>query len=317
MKHIFVINPAAGKGGRPLHLLPQIKALADRLQLAYQLHLTTSSGEAIDFTRACCQQNQGLDLRFYAVGGDGTLNEVVSGAVGCQNAQIACLPTGSGNDFIRNFPQAAFNDLTAQINGTAHLTDLIQIDEQAKDGQVKTYYTVNIAHIGFDTAVVAKAAELKTRPLITGSAAYLLSVFYNLINKSGENLRICADGQILHNGPLLLAAAANGGFYGGGLPGAPLAAVDDGLLDLCLIKDTSRSKFVSLLPSYLKGRHLQNKRAQQIIIYRQCRELTITPNNGTALLCRDGETTAVGGLLSVRLLPKALRFVVPQGKAQK
>ena len=311
MKHIFVINPQAGKGGQALKLIPQIKNMADSLQLDYQLHQTLAAGEAVDFVRSCCKQNQGATLRFYAVGGDGTLNEVASGAIGCPDAEIACLPAGSGNDFIRNFKGANFADLAAQISAQARPVDIIQIDEQAADGAVKTCYAVNIAHIGFDTAVVAKAARLKTRPLIAGSAAYLLSVFINLINKSGADLSITADGQTLHNGPLLLTAAANGGFYGGGLPGAPLALVDDGLLDLCLIKDVSRSKFVSLMPSYLKGRHLQNKGAEQIIIYQKCRELKITPNKGETMLCRDGEIAPVSGVVSFYLLPKAWRFVVP------
>src|SRR5665647_2515123 len=98
MKHVFIINPAAGKGRQACELKPKIEKYCDENSLDCIIHVTSAAYEAIGFVRELAKT--GEHMRFYACGGDGTLYEVVNGAFGYPNAEVAVMPLGSGNDFI-------------------------------------------------------------------------------------------------------------------------------------------------------------------------------------------------------------------------
>lgn len=99
MKHVFIINPRAGKGKALELIRPQIEAYINEHNLDAEIHVPDSPHAAQDFIRA--EASKGQPVRFYACGGDGTLFEAVNGAFGHPNAEVAVLPLGSGNDFIR------------------------------------------------------------------------------------------------------------------------------------------------------------------------------------------------------------------------
>ena len=101
MKHVFVINPAAGKGKALGIIKPQIDEICKKHALDYEIYVTEKKNDGIEFVER--RAKSGEELRFYACGGDGTLYEVVNGAFGYKNAQVAVIPLGSGNDFIRLF----------------------------------------------------------------------------------------------------------------------------------------------------------------------------------------------------------------------
>ena len=124
MQHIFIINPHAGKKDQT----GRIYEMADRLRqhgLTCQCLLTQRSGGAEEIARRLV--SSGEEVRLYACGGDGTLNEVVNGAAGFDNAAVSCIPTGTGNDFLKNFgPDAArFADVENLWNGEERQLDLI------------------------------------------------------------------------------------------------------------------------------------------------------------------------------------------------
>ena len=98
MKHLFIINPAAGKRGSTDALAGRIKTLFDARGLPYQITLTTSAGDAERITRQAAEQGEAV--RVYACGGDGTLNEVVNGAAGHSFMAVTNYPKGTGNDFL-------------------------------------------------------------------------------------------------------------------------------------------------------------------------------------------------------------------------
>ena len=127
MEHVFIINPVAGRADARSFLCRSLKRQSGPLGLRRRWSAPPARGEAKDIARRWAQK--GAPVRLYACGGDGTLNEVFAGALGFANAQVASVPCGSGNDFIRTFGQSSlFLDIAAQMNGRAVPIDLIETD---------------------------------------------------------------------------------------------------------------------------------------------------------------------------------------------
>ena len=101
MKHVFVVNPAAGNGAGLRDILPAIHKALTGFEEDYEIHRTMSEQETILYCRQKCAFEG--RVRFYACGGDGTINNVLTGIVGHDNAELAIIPCGTGNDFVRNY----------------------------------------------------------------------------------------------------------------------------------------------------------------------------------------------------------------------
>jgi len=303
MKHIFVLNPAAGKGDAEKKILPQILSAAKKSGVDYEIHRTMHVGDARRFVRSRCTALEGELLRFYAVGGDGTLNEVVNGALRCPNAEIALIPAGTGNDFPRMFSSPkAFLDIAKQIKGKARPMDLIRCNES---------HFINMLNIGLDCAVVAKTAEIKKNSPLNGSAAYLASLTSSFLANKGCFLTVEFEDGTVEEGEFTLVAVGNGAFCGGGFKGVPQASVDDGLLDVSLIRKVDRKTFLALVRKYHQGTHLNDPKAREIVKYVQCRKVVITSSE-RLLFCADGEL-AKAKRIELEILPGAIRFSLPEG----
>lgn len=310
MRHIFVINPLAGKKGGMQRLDAEIRQAGERMGVRTEIYETQTQGDGETFVRRTCEENPtGEIIRFYACGGDGALNEVANGAYGFPFAEVGCVPLGTGNDFVRNYasPQK-FLDIQGQIAGHAVNSDLISYRADGAEAR----FCVNMFNIGFDCNVVDQTGRAKQWPLVKGSFAYLLSVAIILIKKKGADLRICYEDGSIFDGKLLLVAVANGCYCGGGVKGVPLARLDDGLMDVSLIRNVSRRTFVRVFPEYAKGTHLANKKLKGLIDYKKCKTLTITANGSFLRLCTDGEITDAKKV-EFKMVPKGMRFCLPKG----
>jgi len=138
----FIVNPVAGGGRDKEKLIEEIRAACEKHGDEYEIHLTSGVTDAENFVRRECERNPERKTRFYACGGDGTLNEIVNGAVGFENAEIAAVPAGTGNDFIKSFSDHdAFMNIEAQLCGTTEKFDLIKFNGK---------YCLNVLNIGFD-----------------------------------------------------------------------------------------------------------------------------------------------------------------------
>ena len=125
MKHIFIINPAAGKKDSRQRVYTMAEALKKKHNLDVECMLTKSRGHATALTRAIAET--GDYVRFYACGGDGTVNEIANGIAGFDNAAMTCIPIGTGNDFLKNFgaDYEKFLDAENLWNGETQALDLI------------------------------------------------------------------------------------------------------------------------------------------------------------------------------------------------
>ena len=299
---IFVVNPVAGKGLHVQKLCDQIRNVFSACGESFAIHLTRGTEDALDFVRSYPQQ-QGRSLCFVACGGDGTLHEVVNGAVGRQDCTVSVIPCGSGNDYVKNFSGIeAFSDLKRLANGRPCPVDLLDCSGE---------YAVNLCNIGFDARVAHHMSKFKKIPLVSGPLAYTLSLIFCLAGPVSSTVALSFDGTDPVEEHLILAVAANGFCYGGGYYPAPDACPADGMMEFCGIRKMSRLQMSQFIRIYKKGQHLKDSRLSEKILYHTGHSLTITGKR-PLIVCLDGEIRKKQ-TFSVRHLPGALSFWLPDG----
>ena len=305
MKHIFIVNPVAGRGSL------QRKLIQDLEKRGLDFYITKGAFDATEYVKAMCESYPHETIRFYACGGDGTLNEVMNGAFGFDNVEVGAMPAGSGNDFIRNFdvPRENFTNIDKQMAGSATLVDVIKYsDNDSKE--IEYNYAINMFNIGFDCNVVVQMLKVKRFPFLRGSLAYMISILVTLIKKEGANVTVEFDDSTSYDGHVLLTAIGNGCFCGGGLKGVPHAQVANGLMDICLIKDVPRRTIISLLSKFADGSYLEVEGLKKHITYKKCKRVVIERNENNRNFCVDGEVKTMDKKM-FEVVPNAIRFSVP------
>ncbi len=313
MKNIFIINPNAGSTRKGEKLMAQIHAAEKKTGMECEIYFTKHGGDGSRYIREVCTGNSQEKYRFFGAGGDGTLNEVFNACQGMDNAIAGIIPTGTGNDFVRIFHRMGdFLNLEKQLRDNSIPVVLIRCSFIV-EGEKKILYCGNMVNIGFDSNVVEKAAEIHKKSPVNGSAAYLLGVVNMLVKKKGADLKIWKDGELIHDGELLLTAVANGNYCGGGVKSSPQSQLDDGIVELSIIRDMSRSRFVTLFPSYSKGTHLRDRRAEKYIRYEKAGTVRICTNSEKMIVSVDGEILYLDEI-EMEVVEKAVRFSVPAEK---
>ena len=171
--------------------------------------------------------------------------------------------------------------------------------------------SINIFNYGFDGEVTFKMHRIKKWPLMSGKGAYNVAAFASLLLNMSTKMKITLDEEVIFDDKGLLIAVANGHTYGGGYKCAPESKVDDGLIDVCLVKKISRFKAPSLMSIYKKGEHISNKKLEGKVIYKKCKHVTIESPNPVAYAI-DGEVFREK-FIDITILPLALNFVLPEG----
>lgn len=308
MKTIFVINPEAGQGKNIDMLIETINSTIAKLKADAQVYITKSIGDAEKFVKSFCEKFG--PARFIACGGDGTLSEVLNGAIETKGTEIGVIPIGTGNDFCRNFDKdSGFDNIEGQIMGEAVECDAIKYSTNKRVG-----YCINMFNIGFDCNVADLTQDMKKKPFVSGSMAYFLSILITLIKKKGSDLKIEIDGKLAHNGKLLLTSLANGCYCGGGIKSNPLASIRDGLININIIRNVTRSKFITLLPLYMKGTFTKVAGIEKYISSLKCQRVTVTPNSGKMRICIDGEIIDAEKT-QFEIVHNAFNFVLPYKNA--
>ena len=300
MKHIFLMNPAAGKDEDKQALKQQIEKACTEAGIEYEIYKTTGPHDATAHVEACCKAEPDEELRFYACGGDGTLNEVATGAYRYPNASVTVVPCGSGNDFVKVFGGAEkFLDIPALLKAEAKPIDLIRANE---------HISVNVLNFGFDTTVAKTIPKVRRKPIIGGNNAYTTGIVTALLTAMRTKCSIVVDGEEITNGRILLCTIANGQYVGGSFRCAPRAKVDDGYLEVCKFKTISHIRFVQVLGPYTAGEHLDNPKFADIITYRRAKNIVVRGKN--LMFSLDGELITTDEL-NVSVLEGALRFANP------
>ncbi len=239
MERWVIVNPAAGRGkvGRLSGAI--LQAARERGARAF---LTEGPGHATELARLAPE-----GARVVAVGGDGTVHEVLKGLAGTGKV-LGVVPIGSGNDFARMLGLRGLpwrEALEHALLAPEEAIDLGLVNEEAFGASLG---------IGFDALVAKKA--FSAPPFLRGMPRYLYALFGVLKDLRLPQGRVLLDRKEVHRGKMLLLAAMNGPAYGGGIPIAPMADPRDGLLSLVLARELSRLGVVLILPRLLLGRHL-------------------------------------------------------------
>ena len=262
MKHIFVINPCAGKQDSTTIITQKVEAYASaHPDFNYQIYVTRSTGDATRWTRQWCADHPDHPVRFYACGGDGTLNEVVTGIIGFPNVQVTVHANGSGNDYIKYYAtHDDFNDLDRLVEGVPHPVDVMKVNDR---------YSINVCNFGFDAMVCKVGNDVRRKPIIGGKHSYTTGIIRSIFTSRSNYVRMTVDGEPFYDGYMLLCTLGNGRYNGGNYMCAPLSKNDDGLIEINLFKRMSLFKFASLINEYSQGTHINRPDVQKLMQYRQ------------------------------------------------
>ena len=298
MRHLFIINPVAGGGNQSTELSGQIgRALLKYDPDAdFEIYVTKAP---LDATRKIREDAEKYDaLRVYACGGDGTLNECVCGAAEKPNVAVTHYPCGTGNDFIKAFgmEKERFFSLEELLAGETRAIDVIRVADR---------YSINICSVGIDARIGCNVHNYSNIPVIGGSAGYLISTAVEVVKGVSRPIRATINGKV-YDGDKTLICVCNGTCYGGFFKPVPEARVDDGVLDVLVVKGVSRLTFARLVGGYAKGRY-QNFTKQ---IEHVCAKDVDIEADEELMVNLDGEALHAKHL-EMSVIPKGVNFVFP------
>lgn len=297
MRHLFIINPAAGSRNQTEDYRKKIAAACEKRGLEYSIRISGAPGRCRKIAREAA--DTGLEYRLYACGGDGTLNEVASGAAGYPNVSVTVFSGGSGNDFARMFSDPeAFKDLERLLDAEEMVFDLIRCNDD---------YSLNICSVGLDARIGHDVANYKRLPLLSGFRAYAISTVVNVMKGIHEHYVVEVDGARI-DGRFTLICACNGRFYGGGFCPVPHADPTDGKLEVLLIRDVSRLKVAQVVGAYKNGRYAD---LPQLIRHITTDKVKIICDKPTGINL-DGEKREATEI-EMSVAKEKLRFFVPKG----
>jgi len=302
MRHIFVINPYAGKGNWLDGLLADIDKATKEAGITPEIYKEPDRDGMMDFMRQAAQS--GDPVRIYACGGDGTIFCAVNATYGHKNVQIAAVPCGSGNDFIKLFGEKEqLRDIRRHINGTPHWIDAIECGEDV---------SVNIVSMGFDAEVNAMQAKTKKIPLVGGPAGYNIALLVCLLKKFFSKFTVQIDDEPPKTNDFAFAIGGNSRWYGGGFKACPKAIPDDGLMDCVTVeRELSKLKMITLISIFQKGEHLDDPRWQSFTTFKRGKVIRVHADTPAAVNI-DGEIRSATDV-TFELKEQAVCYVVPEG----
>jgi len=297
MEHLFIINPAAGSRDRTKQYSAAIREACTRRGLSYRIEVSQAPGECRRLARQAAQT--GEDIRIYACGGDGTLNEVAAGAAGFPNAAVSVLSGGSGNDFVKIFSEPkAFSDLERLLDAQEATFDLIRCNDD---------YALNICSVGLDARIGTDVARYKRLPLLSGFRAYAVSTLVNVAKKIAEHYVVEVNGQRI-DAEQTFICVCNGRFYGGGFNPVPEADPADGRLDVLLVRKVRRTEIPAVIGKYKNG---QYRTLPQFVRHFRTDCVKIVCDGPTTINL-DGELRTAQ-VVQIAVAKEKVRFFYPRG----
>jgi len=296
---VLIANPVSGRGRRR-HLVDQVAKQLQEAGCTPELLWTTRRRHAEELATIAVRQGA---THVVACGGDGTIHEVVNGLVASRPAPdavtLGVVPLGRCNDLARtlNIPCDLCSGVQTLLSASVRTIDL---------GKVAERYFITVATLGFDTVVSQYVAAGRPPRFFTGTTAYLYGTLVNLLRYQSVWVRLSGDLNDFE-GPVFLVAIGNTSFYGGGMKIIPTAVVDDGRLDLCLVRQLPRLDVVKMLPSVFSGGHIKHPKVSM----HSFRKMEVTAKESIAIWA-DGEPTSQTPAV-FQVVPRALRVLAPEG----
>ena len=297
MKHLFIINPAAGSRDRTEYYSRQIHDACGKCGLNYEIRVSDAPGGCARLAREAARS--GEEYRLYACGGDGTLNEVASAAAGCPNVAVTVFSGGSGNDFVKLFDDPrAFFDLERLLDCEEAQFDMIRCNDDL---------ALNICSVGLDARIGTDVANYKRIPLLHGFRAYAVSTVVNLFRGIAEHYVVEVNGERIDREHTFVCVC-NGRFYGGGFNPVPEADPTDGELDVLLVEKVSLLQVPGVIGKYKNGRY---KELPHLVRHLKTKSIKIICDKPTPINL-DGELRTAREV-TMEVAQEKLRFFYPRG----
>lgn len=299
MKYYFVTNPVAGTGISEQLIRKELNNLKEEID--YEIYKTKAVRDAGEFVKKKIDENKGTDICFIACGGDGTINEVFENCVYKDNVYVSCYPSGSGNDFVKCFGAEKFN-VRNIINGKPMKIDVMKINDR---------YSINVTNFGIDTAVAQYMNRQRDKRGYGKKSDYTIGVLYSVFTALKTKVKIIADGKLLNPSGLATSITlSNGQYMGGSYHCAPKSQLNDGLIDVCIIRPVSIIELAMLIGPYKKGRHLDNPKFDKYITYLQAEKVEVIGEEGFEYTI-DGENVQQNSFVCTAE-KEAINFIVPE-----
>ena len=307
MKTIVIVNPQAGNG-RTEKIWPNIESALEKSIGSFEVLQTTCRGDATDLSRRILKEDT---ARIVAVGGDGHLNEVLNGFIENDlpvnaESRLSFVMTGTGCDFQRSLGiSGKWQNAVAELkDAKVRKIDVGKVTYTAADKTQKIRYFDNIASFGLSGAVDHCLEHSRLRDYLGGSPLFLWATIKTVFTHPNQGIRFRIDDGPEEEICSRLGLLANGRYFGGAMHAAPEAELDDGLLDLLMLKEISVAKFLWHLPKIYKGTHLKIPE----IFFQKVRKFT-AESSEQVILDIDGESP---GYLAAtfEVLPKILNLQI-------
>lgn len=285
-KYHIISNLTAGKTKSVKNLEKTEKVFSER-GVSYETHFTKSVGDATEITRELTLAGE---KEIIALGGDGTLHEVLNGLADPTACRLGLIPSGTGNDFAQKAGLSLDAEETAKfiLENEPKDTDYIEISGRR---------CMNVSGLGIDVEVLERCQRGKLK----GKIKYFISLIQTIFKYKGTKITVEADGN-KEEYDALLANACNGSVFGGGIKICPTAEIDDGKLDAIVVENLGgKFKIISALIQLMKGKILEHPKAKHIL----CESLSLsTPTPCTIQM--DGELYK--GVPFIAKIKRGLKF---------
>jgi diacylglycerol kinase (ATP) len=301
----IILNPAAGRG-RAGDIRKRLISCLQEKKIPFQLELTREPGHAKEIAFRMSE----IFETIVAAGGDGTINEVVSGIVG-RKAAIAILPLGSGNDFnkVIGISKKIDHAIDAMINGTRKLLDLGKVIYWNKQGEKKERYFINTLGMGLDAEIAKETKQIK---FLRGLPLYLLAAIKALQKHSPNEYKITEE-KMTKVERAFFICAGNGCFEGGGFKLLPNANPNDSLLDICILGVMPIHKAIGIIPKLINGTH---ENLQKVSMWKSRKFIVETKN--TFILHGDGEIFDENAVKAeINLAQSKISFMIPKERGNE
>lgn len=276
MKYIFIVNPESAKGNA-MKIIGNIEKVCKQEHIEYEVCYTLAQGDA---TRLAQSYKDDENI-IYAVGGDGTLSEVLNGVVGTKN-KIGIIPAGSGNDFYRTVKELAKAEIESDV------------------GVVNGKYFLNIACVGID-AEVANNVPLMKKKNVKVKNLYTASILYTFTHFKFKQIHFKSQEKD-EKGNFTILSICNGRYYGGGYNISPKASLEDNYFDVYYINKLRLPSIINLLLKLKKGKLEQDKRTNHF----KTNNITVTSEEPIRFNV-DGETIE-NTKVEIKIIPKAIKI---------
>ena len=279
MKYYFIINPASGKNEKK-NIEERIHHACLKREISYEILYTKEAGDGKRIAREIDDKEECV---VFSVGGDGNLNDVLNGVIGCENKILGNIPLGSGNDFYRTIEKYEDQYILSDV------------------GIINGLYFINVACLGLDADVANNLDIIKSKKWIPVCQRYNASLAYTFTKYQYKKLRM-QIGDFSMESEFTIIAVGNAQYYGGGYRIAPQAMIDDGVFDIYAIKRLAKPKILPLFLKLIRGKH---ETSQAVKKYRN-EEITIDCEE-EYIFNVDGEMLR-GKHFEIRILKNAIKI---------